>query len=230
MKIHTCFISFNRLDLTKRAISSYEDTVTLPHTICVVDNNSQDGAREWLSEQAAAGRFHVILLPENKYPGYACNRGWEQAPENADFLQRCDNDWAFLPGWCEHVQECFANDEKLGQLGLRTGEWESFNSWNVAGDCIIRRELWDKGLRWDERRWDEFPPMYSEDSFFSPAVLDLGYTWTRIRQPCIQPIADETPDDPYYIESWKARRMLSWALARHGWSPEQIARYVRETQ
>lgn len=202
MKIHTAFITFNRLELTKQAIQSYLDTVTVPFSLIVVDNASEDGTGRWLQESHTRN----ALLPENKYPGYACNLGWAKAGSDVTHLHRADNDFKFLPGWCDHIQAMFALNPTFGQLGLRTGEEELWHPQNVGGNCIIRRELWDQGLRWDERPWPEIKtPGITEDSYFSPEVKRMGWDWGRAEQPCIQPISFEDPDDPYYIKTWADR-------------------------
>ena len=44
MKLHTVFITYNRLELTKRAIASYLETVSVSVLgFMVVDNGSTDG-------------------------------------------------------------------------------------------------------------------------------------------------------------------------------------------
>src|SRR3989337_1998920 len=121
MKLHTVFITYNRLELTKQALSSYLETVAVPHTLVVVDNASTDGTREWLLDDFDYG---IHLLNKNRYPGFACNLGWAQAPPDATHLHRADNDFSFLPGWCEQLQEVFT--EKVGQVGLRTDEEEVY--------------------------------------------------------------------------------------------------------
>jgi glycosyltransferase involved in cell wall biosynthesis len=200
VKLHTVFITYNRLELTKRALASYVETVSVPHTLRVVDNYSTDGTREWLLEQIG---YEITLLKENRYPGFACNFGWNFAPESATHFHRADNDFIFLPGWCEEVESRFK--PKTGQVGLRTKEEELGAKYNVGGNCVIRRELFDKGLRYDETPWPELAPGLSEDSFFSPAVKKMGYRWTRVKEPCIQSISVEDPEDPYYRETWQAR-------------------------
>lgn len=201
MKLHTVFITYNRLELTKQAIESYLETVTVEHQLTVVDNASTDGTREWLMQQNYIPSKY--LMNNNVYPGMATNIGWATM-SSAPFLHRADNDFAFLPGWCEEVERIFGSD-KVGQVGLRTDEEENYARWNVGGNCVIRRELWDKGLRYDERPWPEYPPGYSEDSFLSPAVEKMGYTWTRVRKPCIRSISVEDRADPYYAKSWGDR-------------------------
>jgi hypothetical protein len=203
VKLHTVFITYNRLELTKQAVDSYLETVTVPHTFMVVDNASSDGTREWLNLEWP--RIPCYLLEENRYPGYATNLGWGVG-DHATHLHRCDNDFIFLPGWCEEVERMFSENPKLGQLGLRTDEEELHNTHNTGGNCVIRRELWDAGIRWDERPWPKIKTVgYTEDSFFSPEVVRMGWEWDRVERPCIQSISYEDPNDPYYIKTWADR-------------------------
>lgn len=205
MKIHTVFVTFNRLELTQQAIESYLDTVDVPHTYMVVDNASTDGTQEWLIEQD----HPAIFMPENRFPGPAANAGWAVAPPDATVLHRADNDFVFLPGWCAAVAERFW-DPHVGQVGLRTDEEEFHNGHNVGGNSALRRSLWDAGLRYDERPWGHksIPRGYTEDSLLSPAVVEMGYVWTRVTRPCIRPISRESASDPYYERTWRLRGIL----------------------
>jgi hypothetical protein len=215
MILHTVFISYNRLDLTTQALTSYFDTVTVPHTVEVVDNGSDRPVTDWL---LLNGFDHgVVLLGENKYPGYACNRGFDLAPADATVLHRADNDWRFLPGWCEEVQRRLDENPRLGQVGMRTGEQELWNGRNVGGNCVIRRELWDEGLRYDERPWPKIKtPGYTEDSYMSPKVVRMGWEWGRVERPCIESLAAEDPADEYYLKSWEDRGILEQAKKAYG--------------
>lgn len=202
MKLHAAIITHNRLHLTKQVLASLEDTCTIPYTRTVVDNASTDGTQEWLRESLDSGE--VLLLDDNYYAGFATNRGWELAPSDATHFLRSDNDFRFLSGWCDEVEERF-RDDTLGQLGLRTDAEENYVVNNVGGMTIIRRELWDRGLRWEERRWGEYPPAYGECAFFSIAVTQLGYRWGRVLRPCVELLEVGSWDDPYYQQSWSAR-------------------------
>jgi glycosyltransferase involved in cell wall biosynthesis len=207
MIVHTVLISYNRLDLTEQAVASYLDTVTAPYSLWVVDNGSDQDVTDWLIDHS--NLFHYLLLGKNKYPGYACNRGFERVPDDATVLHRADNDFVFLPGWCDEVEERFALNPRLGQLGLRTGDEELHNGHNVGGNCAFRRNLWDEGLRWDERPWPKIKtPGYTEDSFMSPEVVRLGWEWGRVERPCIRSISMESPDDPYYQATWADRGIV----------------------
>lgn len=203
MHLHSVIISFNRLELLQRCYQTYKETVSVPHTLVIVDNRSNNKTRQWLSEKVSP-HDNVIFLEHNRFPGYACNRGWETMPLETTHLHRSDNDFIFIRGWCEAFLERF--NDKVGQVGLRTNEEEGFAPTNVGGNNVILRKLWDEGLRYDERPWGkEYPKGWTEDSLFSPAVRELGYGWTRVRRTAILPISLEDPNDPYYQRTWALR-------------------------
>lgn len=201
MKIHTVFITYNRLELTKQAIESYLETVTLPYTLMVVDNDSRDGTVDWLGENVD----HWWSFSENHYPGFAANFGFTTAADDTTHLHRADNDFAFLPGWCKQVEAAFGSNPKLGQLGLRTSKEEYDSHFNVGGCMVMRRELWDAGIRYDERPWGEYEPGYSEDSYLTPAIVKAGYEWKRVSRPALISLATGDWGDPYYQSSYGVR-------------------------
>lgn len=212
MHLHSVVVSYERLQLTRRCISSYLQTVSIPFSLVVVDNGSQPEVTEWLADwlpniSAPAYPIELIELGANYYPGYATNRGWERMPPETTLLHRADNDFVYIDGWCAHMLACFEDNPRLGQLGLRTGKEENWVDNNVGGNNVIRRELWDTGLRYDEKPWSQYPPGWSEDSYFSPAVLKLGWEWDRVKQPCIVSLASGDWNDPYYAKSYGDRRI-----------------------
>jgi glycosyltransferase involved in cell wall biosynthesis len=219
VKLHTVFITYNRRDLSERALVSYFNTVSVPHTVVIADNGSSDGTQEWI---AGLFRDQIIMgyvqFKTNVYPGPACNEGFAKAPDDATHLHRADNDFEFLPGWCDEVERSFGHIRKLGQLGLRTPDEEN-SSVNVGGNCVIDRRLWDAGLRWDERPWpqlaEEVGHGWTEDSLMSKEVRNRGWTWGRVRAACIAPIGAEDPTDPYYVQSWRDRRIHEDLLRRN---------------
>ena len=208
MRLHTVLITYNRLDLTKRALDSYVATVTAPWSVMIVDNGSTDGTLAWLANESPAP---FLSLGQNRYPGVACNRGWALAPHDANVLHRADNDFEFLPGWCEELARCF-KDPTVGQVGLRTDAEEEFAPANVGGCNAIRRELWDAGLRYDERPWptlrEELGRGTTEDTLMSPAVIGMGYRWRRVERPCVANMATNDPDDPYYVVTHRDRGLV----------------------
>ncbi len=212
MILHSVMVTYDRLYATELSLNSYLETVSVPFTLTVVDNGSMDGTMEWLADLRDRHSRDVVLLTRNHYPGFATNRGWERAPKTATHLHRADNDWAYKPGWCDQVIAAFT-DPKVGQVGLRTQREEPVD-YNVGGNCVIRRELWDAGLRYDERPWTELPAGHSEDTYLSPAVVAMGYKWTRVKKPCIYGVSVESKEDDYYIRSYTARRIYGFGRNR----------------
>jgi len=205
-------ISFDRLELTRQCISSYLQSVSVPFSMIVVDNGSKAEVVEFLDDwlpniSAPANEIQLLALGENKYPGYACNRGWEAMHPETTLLHRADNDFSYLYGWSDEVVKRFAENPRLGQLGLRTNKEEMNAEFNVGGNNVIRRELFDKGLRYDEKPWSEYPPGWSEDSLFTPKVVKRGYEWGRVERRCIVSLASGDWDDPYYAKSYGDRRI-----------------------
>lgn len=204
MHLHSVIVSFNRLELLQRCYQSYLETVSVPFSLVVVDNRSDNDTRQWLTAEVSP-HHQVVFLEHNRFPGYATNRGWELMPPETTHLHRSDNDFAYLPGWCDEVQRAF-RDVHVGQVGLRTNSEEGRAPGNVGGNNVIRRELWDKGLRYDERPWgNSYPPGWTEDSLLSPAVIEMGYLWTRVKKPSIVSLSYEDPADPYYQRTWALR-------------------------
>lgn len=239
MNLLICMITYNRLYMTRKTLKSLKETITIPHYLIVSDNNSVDGTREWLQEQKNLGVVDDILLnSDNYYPGKACNLGWDQGLKSypqADFMMRVDNDMKFYKGWDKQAIKYYKAFPELGQLGLdydaidpkTPADLEAmnkgyvsyksqglrYNRWpgNVGGTHIMRREIWDMGLRYDERPWEHHgsdKPTPQEDSRLSFAILNKGYAFGHMMEKkCITMIKPEMmlKDKEYYRETMKQR-------------------------
>ena len=222
MKLLTVLVTHNRLELTKLALESYKRTTSVPNFLVVVDNASSDGTGEYLREQYLNGTIdHYIESESNLYPGGACNLGWEKGLElypEATHLHRADNDLLFRTGWDIEVMRCFADFPLLGQLGTMNQEQEfpigevewniewSGNScinrhWQtVGGPNVIAREVWDRGLRYDDSPWHHFgQPTGQEDVKLSLAIKALGYTLGNTVPDLVHHLGDRAymKDSPY---------------------------------
>lgn len=176
--LHAVIVSYRRLPLLKACVESFLETVTLPFTLVIVDNGSPADVVRWIAPPCQAGAdlgYTPLLLPRNYYPGFATNRGWEMAPPNATLLMRSDNDSIWLPGWCTEMAAAF-DDPTVGQYGpIADGDepWTAIDGWPVGGNSIIRRSLYDQGLRYSETPWPE--AKMQEDEALYLAVRALGY-------------------------------------------------------
>lgn len=191
MKLLITLITFNRLEYTKKTLRSLWSTIEVPYYLVVVDNASTDGTQEYLGNLVERNRAnHVIFNTENLYPGAACNIGWVEGLKEypqATHLMRLDNDMHFEKGWDLRAEEYFRKIDRLGQLGLDFdgGENKTPQYYNnigliewpgcVGGPNIIRRELFDNGLRYDTTKWEGSNTKLQEDSKMSKAIKNDGW-------------------------------------------------------
>lgn len=212
MRLLICLITFNRLGYTKRTLRDLWRTVELPYYLVIVDNNSTDGTQEYLSK--LEGRFKadkVILNPDNYYPGKATNIGWAEGIKEFDatHLMRLDNDMDLDTGWQSTAESYFKAIPELGQLGIDHEAIEhpkaalreieingkTLNPWPgcVGGPNIIRRKIWDLGLRYEELRWDDGrnSPL-QEDSKFSKTIMNAGYLVGHMTEDLARTFANES--------------------------------------
>lgn len=226
MKLLIVLVTHNRLEYSQRTLKELKDTLQVPHWIMIIDNNSTDGTKEWLQETSLGNS--VILNPSNLYPGRATNKGWEfglvHFPE-ATHLMRCDNDMTFKKGWDLKAEEYFKKIPELGQLGLDHEAIEHpkaglrvldingmrLNPWPgcVGGPNIIRRKIWDMGLKYKELKWDDGrnSPV-QEDSQFSRAIQAKGYLTGHMTEDLARTFANESnwsEHKEYYLKTMRER-------------------------
>jgi len=191
MKLLISMITYNRLEYSKQTLRSLFSTIEVPYYLIVVDNNSDDGTKEYLASLVDRGRINqAIFNDENYYPGKATNIGWKEGLEEypqATHLMRLDNDMHFERGWDFRAEEYFKQIDRLGQLGLDFDGGENkvpqyYNNMGlvewpscVGGPSIIRREIYDSGARYDETPWEGSNTRLQEDSRFSRIIKAEGW-------------------------------------------------------
>lgn len=193
MKLLINLITYNRLEYTQKTLKNLWNSISdnADYFLVVTDNASTDGTQDYLKSLSRRGRLNILVLnPKNYYPGKACNLGWAQGLEvyEATHLMRLDNDMKLTRNWDRRVEAYFDAIPELGQLGIEHEAIEepgaefrkrfingvTINEWPgvVGGPMIMRRKLWDMGLRYDETPWS---PPQQEDSRLSQQIKDKGY-------------------------------------------------------
>lgn len=213
MRLIVALVTYNRLPYTKKTLKYLWDTLDHPYYLIVTDNNSSDGTQDYLLSLKKRHKINDCLLNEdNYYPGKATNLAWKAAlseyPE-ATHLMRLDNDMELKPGWYEAAESYFKAIPELGQLGidheaiehpqavLREMEVNGkvLNPWPscVGGPNIIRRKIWDSGLRYPELMWNDGrnSPL-QEDSQFSKAIKSQGWLVGHMTEDLARTFANET--------------------------------------
>jgi GT2 family glycosyltransferase len=84
MKIAAITITFNRLELTKRTVESFNSKTKVDYHL-FIDNGSEDGTIEWLKD------YNHILLEKNFGIAYAFRDAVRQL-KGYDFILKLDND------------------------------------------------------------------------------------------------------------------------------------------
>jgi len=191
MKLLIAMITYNRLDYTKKTLRSLWATIQTPYYLVIVDNNSTDGTKEYLANLVTRNRANkVILNPDNYYPGKATNIGWQKGLQEypqATHLMRLDNDMHFEKGWDLRAADYFKNIDRLGQLGLDFdgGENKTPNYYNgmgviewpgcVGGPNIIKRGIYETGIKYNEAPWEGSRSRSQEDSRLSREIKNDGW-------------------------------------------------------
>lgn len=124
-------ITFNRLAHTKAFLTSLYRTTQMPFELLILDNDSQDGSREFLREFAAT-TSNVRLIENRKNVGLG--RGLLQIRDavDGDLLVFFDNDIEILSSyWLVHVQKAYhawrlAQPGRPVSLGLRMINQEEY--------------------------------------------------------------------------------------------------------
>lgn len=203
MNLLAVVVTHDRWGYTDKCLNGLLGGLWSDDRFVLVDNASTDETRDKLGIFVDDA---LVLNDRNLFPGAACNIGWQHGLSSfkADLLMRLDNDIELLPGWRDHVEKAFTLFPTLGQLGI-LNMWEDYGGeanvpvkeWNSEGDgqidpdgytlnvnspwtggnCVIRRELWDEGLRWDSNPWR---PGKNEDTLMSQAIHDLGWKVARV--------------------------------------------------
>jgi glycosyltransferase involved in cell wall biosynthesis/SAM-dependent methyltransferase len=90
--VNICMVTFNRLEFTRQAIDALVEYTDYPYVLTVVDNNSQDGSKNYLHRLKDRGVIkNLVLLDENIGIAKASNLAWSMEPE-AEYYLKLDND------------------------------------------------------------------------------------------------------------------------------------------
>lgn len=107
MKIGIHITTYNRLEFTKKCLNSFFWSNPENCELVIVDNNSNDGTKEFLKEQNNPLIKSIIYNDENKHLGYAVVQGWNILKNTCEILGWVNNDFLAEPGWDKNVTSCF---------------------------------------------------------------------------------------------------------------------------
>lgn len=102
--VNISMVTFNRLEFTKKAIDAVARFTNFPYALTIVDNRSQDGTQDYLTELKRRGVIrNLVLLTENIGIARASNLAWQQESQ-ADYYLKLDNDIVVQkPDWLNRM-------------------------------------------------------------------------------------------------------------------------------
>jgi predicted O-methyltransferase YrrM/glycosyltransferase involved in cell wall biosynthesis len=116
MRISTIVLNWNRETLLEQCLQSYAATIDEPFQLVLIDNASGDGSREVIERFYTELSYLKPIFLDQNLGGEAINLALEQA--TGDLIHISENDQIYLPGWSQHVRECFRVFTGLRQLSL----------------------------------------------------------------------------------------------------------------
>uniref|UniRef100_C6E7H8 Glycosyl transferase family 2 n=1 Tax=Geobacter sp. (strain M21) TaxID=443144 RepID=C6E7H8_GEOSM len=116
--VNICMVTYNRLEFTRQSIESIAGRTDYPYVLTVVDNNSQDGTREYLKQMKQQGVIkNLVLLDENIGVAKGSNLAWSQEPE-AEYYLKLDNDIVIRKNcWLSPMVAALEAIPELGAVG-----------------------------------------------------------------------------------------------------------------
>jgi len=169
--VNICVITYNRLSFSKQSIKALIKFTDYPYVLTVVDNNSQDGTREYLSELYRTGIVkNLVLLDKNVGVAKASNLAWHLEPQ-AEYYLKLDNDIVIQkPHWLTNMIRVIDAVPEAGAVGYNF-EPASFplsimnniavriKNGTLGGACILIPKRTEKLLGY----WSEDYGLYSEE-------------------------------------------------------------------
>jgi glycosyltransferase involved in cell wall biosynthesis len=110
--------TYNRLEFTKRMLTSFWETTKGPYRLIIVDNGSTDGTKEWLEEMAKnnSAEIHLHFNKENKGIAIGRNQGLLLAnrfgPDD-EFLATVDNDVELPDNWLQQCTDIISDNHRI---------------------------------------------------------------------------------------------------------------------
>ena len=244
--ISTTLLSWNRVALLERTLSSYVQTVSVPHELVIVDNGSTDGARDvirgFLQQHP---QYDAIFLDEN-IGGCAINLGLERS--RGPLLHISENDIEYRPGWDRAILASFETFPELGQLSLfgpvptdeeawevkpctmrhRRGQIIYFTEINVGTSSVIARAVWDRNVRVHNLPTKDGTFLFPDDGRLSSEVRASGLWVAWAHKYLVRNLGhrgDEIKANPeYYLENYRSKDWFGLEGLRKrmdGWHSQQ---------
>jgi len=181
IRISTVMLCWNRVELSKKVLAAYLDTISVRHELIIVDNASTDETAAWLNSIKKTQEISAVERKNINDPGQALNDALQKT--RGEFLMVLENDYLMLPGWDEYALTCFHSLPGLGQLSICTpaafmiapehNDLVKLAKKNVVTSSIFPRHVFfEKKVRFLTRNFGR--ARVPDDSNFSQQIRALG--------------------------------------------------------
>ena len=198
-KVSIIIATYNNVRFTHQCLDSILKHTRLPYEIIIVDNNSTDETKNFLSK---IGEITTILNETNLGFGNACNIGAKVA--KAPYLLFLNNDTIVTPNWLPPLAQIMDNIKNCGSVGgkiiafngllqeaggiiSKNGHCkvrgrgkdpnhQEFSYFREVDHCtaaclLVRKKVFLKVNGFDSK----YSPAYYEDVDLSMAIKEVGY-------------------------------------------------------
>lgn len=118
------FLSFNRLDLTRKALDRYFQNTTSSHKLVICDNGSVDGSIEYLKElQKSKPDVDFIFYKQNSGAHRPRSHFMHMYHKQYEFLGFVANDVYVSQSWLADFEKAMDTVPKIGIMGGIDREW-----------------------------------------------------------------------------------------------------------
>jgi len=179
-KTSIVILTYNNLDYTQvclNSIKNYNEKDT--YEIIIVDNNSNDGTREWLNDQQD---LKIILNNENRGFPAGCNQGIEVSEkDNEIFL--LNNDTVIMPNSIFNMRMGLYSKENIGAVGAVSNSVSYFQQVDVKYDDFneylkfsIRNNISNEESYEERLKLVGFAMLIKRDALSKVGLLDERFT------------------------------------------------------
>ncbi|MHC4463859.1 MAG: glycosyltransferase family 2 protein [Planctomycetota bacterium] len=114
MKIDLLFVSWNRLDYTKLALTSLLADPTEEFSLTIWDNASTDGTKEYLATVEDPRIIRKVFARDNVHVHLAAKECFSKS--SADLVGFFPNDFLVTPGWTRPLAQAHADVQEFGMI------------------------------------------------------------------------------------------------------------------
>lgn len=225
--IQLVFITYNRLDYTRKALASVLKDSEEEFRLTIWDNASTDGTRDFLRDEVDDPRIDNIVLSEKNVGQIVpVNSIWTAS--QCDLLGKLDNDCLVTPGWTRILAQAHADIPELGVVACWHFMEDDFDYERARSKIAefnghrILRHPWTcgTGLLVKRRVFQEIGPLSgSSTSHYWLEMARRGYVNGFYYPLVLQEHMDDPRSEHSHLrdeESYQEAKAVTYNLKHHG--------------